>query len=52
MMDELYAVGWRSAGRPLQWAGSVFLVSACLLANWVPLRRAARAEPVAALRVE
>ena len=23
-MDELYAVGWRSAGRPRQWVWSVF----------------------------
>ena len=23
-MDELYAVGWRSAGRPRQWVWAVF----------------------------
>ena len=23
-MEELYAVGWRSAGRPRQWVWSVF----------------------------
>ena len=31
---------------------SVFLVSVCLLASWVPARRATWVEPVAALRVE
>ncbi len=31
---------------------SVFLVSVCLLASWVPARRATRFEPIAALRVE
>ena len=31
---------------------SVFLGSVCLLASWVPARRATRVEPVAALRVE
>ena len=31
---------------------SVFLVSVCLLASWVPARRATRVEPIAALRVE
>ena len=33
-------------------AVSVFLVSVCVLASWVPARRATRVEPVAALRVD
>ena len=31
---------------------SLFLVSVCLLASWMPARRAGRVEPVMALRVE